>query len=281
MANDILDKIKENDRNQIKYYRNLETASEIALNIIAFANVGGGVLVFGVKDNYTSLEIKGIGRDYKVENVLKELQTQCDKNIYEISIYNENSKRIIVIEVRGLKRKETFNGRRYIMDKNMQPIVIKEKIFISHSSKDKKYGYALVKLLRGLGLERNQIIFTSDDDYGIPIDLNIFEYLKTQINNGAFMIYLLSNDYYDSVACLNEMGAAWVIQNDYTVIGIPGFDFNDSKFSSGAIDPRRIGFTLDNKKRLVEFKNKISERFELKVDEADWNRILEDHIASV
>ncbi len=38
------------------------------------------------------------------------------------------------------------------------------------------------------------------------------------------MIYHLSDNYYDSVACLNEMGAAWVVQNDYTVVGIPGFD---------------------------------------------------------
>lgn len=279
MENTVLDKIKNNNRNQIKYYRILETASEIALNITALANSGGGFIVFGVKDNHTYLEIKGIGLDYKANKVLRELQKYCDKNIYKISFYKENSKMMIIIEVRGVKRKALFNGRRYIMDENMHPVIIKEKIFISHSSKDKRYGDALVKLLRGLGLERNQIIFTSDDDYGIPIDMNIFEYLKNQINEGAYMIYLLSNDYYGSVACLNEMGAAWVVQNDYTVIGIPDFHFDEPKFSSGAIDPRRIGFRLDNKKRLVEFKNKILDRFELKVDEADWNRIFDEHFA--
>ncbi|MBJ8090517.1 TIR domain-containing protein [Bacillus cereus] len=281
MENIILDKINKNNRNQIKYYRTLETASEIALNITALANAGGGFIVFGVKDNYTYLEIKGIGIDYNAKKILNELQLYCDKNIYKVSLYNEKRKMLIAIEVKGLKSKTVFNGRRYIMDQNMQPVIIKEKIFISHSSKDKKYGEALVKFLRGLGLQRNQIIFTSDDDYGIPLDMNIFEYLKAQINEGAYMIYLLSNNYYDSVACLNEMGAAWVVQNDYTVIGIPDFSFDNPKFSSGAIDPRRIGFTLDNKKRLVEFKNKILDRFQLEVDEADWNRILDEHIVSL
>ncbi|HDX9494787.1 TIR domain-containing protein [Bacillus thuringiensis] len=281
MENIILDKINKNNRNQIKYYRTLETASEIALNITALANAGGGFIVFGVKDNYTYLEIKGIGIDYNTKKILNELQLYCDKNIYKVSLYNEKRKMLIAIEVKGLKSKTVFNGRRYIMDQNMQPVIIKEKIFISHSSKDKKYGEALVKFLRGLGLQRNQIIFTSDDDYGIPLDMNIFEYLKAQINEGAYMIYLLSNNYYDSVACLNEMGAAWVVQNDYTVIGIPDFSFDNPKFSSGAIDPRRIGFTLDNKKRLVEFKNKILDRFQLQVDEADWNRILDEHIVSL
>ena len=30
------------------------------------------------------------------------------------------------------------------------------------------------------------------------------------------MLYLLSNNYYNSIACLNEMGAAWVKQNRYS-----------------------------------------------------------------
>jgi hypothetical protein len=72
-----------------------------------------------------------------------------------------------------------------------------------------------------------------------------------------------------------------LVQNDYTVIGIPDFNFDNPKFSNGAIDPRRIGFTIDNRKRIVEFKNRILERFQLKVDEADWNRILEEHTASL
>lgn len=154
----------------------------------------------------------------------------------------------------------------------------KQVIFISHRSEDKKYGLALVSLLRGLGLQRKQIVFTSDDDYGIPIGMNIFDYLRSQIGNGAYMIYLLSENYYESVPCLNEMGAAWVVQNDYTVIGVPGFNFDNPKFSEGAIDPRRIGFTLDNRKRLVEFKNIILDKFQLQVDEADWNSLLEKHI---
>ncbi|MGN0245845.1 MAG: hypothetical protein ACI4DK_07760 [Lachnospiraceae bacterium] len=43
------------------------------------------------------------------------------------------------------------------------------KIFISHSSKDKIYGDLLVELLKGLGLRRDEIIYTSNDLYGIPL----------------------------------------------------------------------------------------------------------------
>lgn len=87
------------------------------------------------------------------------------------------------------------------------------KIFISHSSKDKEYGEVLVKLLLGIGIKGSQILFTSNPDYGIPTGENIFEYLKNQIHNDAHMLYLLSDHYYDNVVCMNEMGAAWVMQH--------------------------------------------------------------------
>lgn len=97
------------------------------------------------------------------------------------------------------------------------------KIFISHSSIDREYGEVLVKLLLGIGVKGSQIIFTSDADYGIPTGENIFKYLKNQIHNDAHMLYLLSDHYYDNVVCMNEMGAAWVMQKTYHMLMFPGF----------------------------------------------------------
>ncbi|MDF2883074.1 MAG: hypothetical protein K0R54_3631 [Clostridiaceae bacterium] len=283
MEKDVLKKIKTNDRNQIKYYRTLVSADEIALNISALANSGGGNIIFGVKDNYSYLEIKGIASDYKLIDILNNIKIHLNGNdIFQAEILkNEEGKVILNVKVNEVKRKIAFKERIYIMSEDMNPIKIKEKIFISHSSVDRKYGEALVKLLRGLGFQRQQIIFTSNDDYGIPIDTNIFDYLKSQINDGVYMIYLLSDNYYKSVACLNEMGAAWIVQNEYTVIGVPDFNFNNPKFSEGAIDPRRIGFNIDNRKRIVEFKNKLLDRFELSIDEVDWNNLLDEYLNTI
>ncbi|GCD12255.1 toll/interleukin-1 receptor domain-containing protein [Clostridium tagluense] len=167
------------------------------------------------------------------------------------------------------------------MGENIQQVRKANKIFISHSSEDSHFGKAIVQLLRGLGLKRDQIVFTSDDDYGIPLDDNIFEYLKKQITNGVYILYLLSDNYYDSVACLNEMGAAWIVQNQYTIIGIPGFQFSNTKFSGGAIDPRKIGFTMDNTKRVIEFKNNILNQFDLSIDEMDWMEVYKKYCDTV
>lgn len=61
------------------------------------------------------------------------------------------------------------------------------EIFISHSSKDKKFGYALVKLLCDLGINRRKIIFTSNNEFGIPKGENIFKLLKYKLTSKPYV----------------------------------------------------------------------------------------------
>lgn len=135
------------------------------------------------------------------------------------------------------------------------------KIFISHSSANKEYGNLLVELLRGVGIKEDEIIFTSNIAYGIPIGENIFNWLKSQISEKPFVIYLLSKEYYSSIACLNEMGAAWVIENEHAMLFTPNFDLSSKEFQNGAIDPREIGFFIDDEERLFSFIQHLEKYF--------------------
>jgi hypothetical protein len=137
------------------------------------------------------------------------------------------------------------------------------KIFISHSSRNKFYGDRLVELLRSVGLKENEIIFTSNTAYGIPVSQNIFNWLKSQITEKPFVIYLLSEEYYQSIACLNEMGAAWIIENKHAAIFTPNFNLSSKEFQSGALDPREIGFYINDEERILSFLQLISEDFEI------------------
>lgn len=128
---------------------------------------------------------------------------------------------------------------------NMDGANIK-RIFISHASKDRPFGDAVVSLLRGIGLAQNQIIYTSDPNYGIPPGQNIFDFLRDQINNDTYMIYLLSNNYYNSVVCLNEMGAAWVRQTDAQMLLLPGFDTSDPKFQASVSNSHKLAARMDD-----------------------------------
>lgn len=137
------------------------------------------------------------------------------------------------------------------------------KIFISHSSDNGAYGNALVELLRSLGIRENEVIFTSNIAYGIPLGENIFHWLKKQIKEKPYVIYLLSPSYYSSIACLNEMGAAWIVENDHTVIFTPDFKIDSREFQSGALDPREIGFFINNEERLISFIELLRKSFEI------------------
>lgn len=140
------------------------------------------------------------------------------------------------------------------------------KIFISHSSLDKDYVSSLVELLEGIGLNESQIFCSSIPGFDIPLNEDIYDYLKLQFDSYSLhVIYILSDNYYNSVACMNEMGAAWILQNKYTTILLPGFAFKEIE---GAINPRQIGLKLDNeesdvKNRLGQLKSDIIEEFKL------------------
>lgn len=140
------------------------------------------------------------------------------------------------------------------------------KIFISHSSKDEKYVSSLVELLCNIGLNAEHIFCSSVPGYGIPLDHDIYDFLKLQFQeHDLHVFFILSNNYYDSPACLNEMGATWILQTNYTSILLPGFEFREI---DGAINPRKIAIKLDGaqddlKEKLGQLKDNLIAEFGL------------------
>ncbi|WP_235425205.1 toll/interleukin-1 receptor domain-containing protein, partial [Heyndrickxia ginsengihumi] len=131
-----------------------------------------------------------------------------------------------------------------------------DTIFISHAHKDKEYVEELVKIIKVTRIEEKdvKIICTSVPGYGVPGDENIYEFLSEKLRGNAWVIYLLSNNYYDSAACLNEMGATWVLKKRYSTFVTPNFKFEDIR---GAIDIAKNAFKLDERARVNDFKKPI------------------------
>jgi hypothetical protein len=59
------------------------------------------------------------------------------------------------------------------------------------------------------------------------------------------------------------MGAAWIIENEHAAIFTPNFDLSSKEFQSGALDPREIGFYINDEERILSFIQLLSENFEL------------------
>lgn len=262
------------------YYKNIESVVEISKSIVALSNTNGGDIIFGIDTSNNRFLLSGISSDANIDARIESVSQILSKVNYVFLKFGDSSNKFLGIHVHKSVLPIYHEGKKYIL-KNGNILLDPPKIFISHSSQDKLYGDVLVRLLRELGLTRNQIIFTSDSNYGIPIGTNIFDHLRKQIGEYSHIIYLLSENYYGSIPCLNEMGAAWMIQNEYDVIGIPTFSFSNPKFSEGAIDPRKIGFLLDDRTRVTEFVVKILNKFHLtQIDNMESNRIVNDVIDS-
>jgi len=133
-------------------------------------------------------------------------------------------------------------------DKNPKNIMTSESnpvFFISHKSKDKDFGNIIRQLLLNIGVKNNQIIFTSNSMNKIPFGEDIFEYLRKKITQNTYVIYLISDDYFNSSACLNEMGAAWVMQTDNARLFLPDFNFRNTSYLDSCIYYPKMGVSLN------------------------------------
>lgn len=180
---------------------------------------------------------------------------------------------------------DSYNFNNYETLKSPNSPQCEPKVFISHRSSDKKYGHALEKLICGIGVKNNQLIYTSHPLHKIPLDANIYDFLRDNINNNVFVIILWSNEYLESAACLNEMGAAWVAQTDYTNIYTPDFSFGNPKYHECAVDTRKMGAILNGdahcKANIIELRDKILDIFTLKVDDQTWTYLLDQFILDI
>ena len=82
---------------------------------------------------------------------------------------------------------------------------------------------------------------------------------------------------------MNEMGAAWVLKNQYTSVLLPNFEYKEIK---GAANPNKIGIKLDDeeellKKRLGELKDIISKNFGISVPDIRWENKRDAFISTV
>lgn len=155
-------------------------------------------------------------------------------------------------------------------DENIEKTKNNPIFFISHRSIDATFGNVVRQLLLNIGIKNNQIIFTSNPMNKIPLNENIFEYLRKRIDQNTYIIYLISDDYFDSAACLNEMGAAWVMQSDNTQLFLPNFNFHNTVYLDSCIPKSEMGISLNGdshcKQGLISMVQKITEIANLDID---------------
>lgn len=157
------------------------------------------------------------------------------------------------------------------------------KLFISHAGRDADIVRKFVDLLLKIGMREEDMFCSSVEGIDIPIQQNIYDYLRNLLNSEKIhVVFMLSDNYYQSPACLNEMGAAWVKRTDYTTFLLPGFEYKDIE---GAVDPRGMSIKLDDdelkvKNRLGQFKNQLMQNFGFSVSDIRWEQCRDEFLVS-
>lgn len=130
------------------------------------------------------------------------------------------------------------------------------KVFISHSSDDKELILSFIKrvLILGLGLPKDDIVFTSDENYGIEPGGDIPQYIKRNIAHANVVLIMISHGYKKSEVCLNEMGAAWALDRNIIQVLLPDADFDDL----GWLINLKKAIRLNDKKQLISLTRKIA-----------------------
>lgn len=145
------------------------------------------------------------------------------------------------------------------------------KVFISHSHKDGIIATALVELLIKLGLDNKKILASSSPKTQLHAGAPLYAELRAALSNkNTLVVFLLSDHFYSSTVCMNEMGAAWVTGLKSYFMVLPGFSFD--KVEGVILENSPIGISLSsfndsNKTRLEEMCAEIVRRYSLSYNE--------------
>jgi hypothetical protein len=106
-----------------------------------------------------------------------------------------------------------------------------KKLFISHASKDKPLVDRFVDLIldNGCNVDRNDIYYTSDLDMGIKPGKDFIADIKRNMTESSIIILMISPNFYNSVFCLGEVGATWMLDIDTFPIVVPEFKLREVK----------------------------------------------------
>lgn len=132
-------------------------------------------------------------------------------------------------------------------------------IFISHRSTDKAVADMLLDFFIGCGVPREAVFCSSLP--GNDVKEKISKEVKAALATSTINIAILSNDYYESVYCLNEAGILWFL-DDKLVVPIAVPEITADKMI-GFLDSDYKLRRLDNESDITYLLDAVTERLEV------------------
>lgn len=155
-----------------------------------------------------------------------------------------------------------------------------KRIFISHSSKDKKLVKDFVNhiLCLGIGVNPDDIFCTSIEDLGIKNGKDIRKHIHDNIRSAEYSFLMISDNYKASEICINEMGAVWAYDANVRLYMLPGATVD----KIGWLCDARQAQNLSDAVALDQLYKEMRLHFGIVPDNFEhWSRIREEFVGRV
>lgn len=194
---DIIQAIRNNDRNKKVYIHPALPPEKAAKYISAFANEDGGDIVLGVDDDGQKLRVKNYSIPFNLEKVLEFLNVKvnCKTEFFQLG---EN--KLIFISVDKSNDLVSVNDVPYIFNQNDELVEMKKKkVFLSYCHDDTILANTVED-----SLNKHNEISVSRDINILQYRDDLDEYMKT-IRSHDFIVSIVTSKYLKSLNCMYEI----------------------------------------------------------------------------
>jgi len=227
----------------------------------------------------TNLTILGT-EQYEIEHNLMKAKVQLNGDLMSQKVYSHFGTNVTDTFTKckgwGSSKQLKSETQNSIMD-----IIKNGKIFISHSAADSKIVQLFTEhiLEIGLGLKAKEDIFNiSIEDSGIFSGEKFKDRIENELKGSKAVIQIITENYKKSEACMNEMGAAWILNTKVIPFILNPISFNSVGFIHNTTQLLKLDSKVDLKKFVANFKGDL---FPSNYNDSKLDRKIDEFLESI
>lgn len=194
---EIIQAIRDGDRNNKKYIHPVLTPEKAAKYISAFSNGSGGDIILGIHDDGQTLRVKNYSVPFQVENALKLLNINVN---YKFETFRFEGKKLCYISIDKSMDLVKVNDIPYKINLDGELVEMKIKtVFLSYCHADADLANIVEE-----SLNKHVDISVSRDINVTQYRDDLDEFMKT-IRNHDFVVSIVTSKYLESLNCMYEI----------------------------------------------------------------------------
>lgn len=250
----ILDRVRNNSRENIAYIYPMKSEEEIAKYISAFSNGDGGIILFGIKDTGTTVETKGYNLQLEKERIMVFVDKHAEFTTHDMVIDDKKLKYIIV---KASDRAVYSNEKAYLMDANNISLIKinKSKLFLSYCQKDT----CIADIVDDILSKELQFTKITRDIRDTEYKDGFTDFMKS-IEEHDFVLTLVSDAYLKSRNCMYEVMQTLKTNNFQKKLHFVVISNNDKCYYKTKEDIQANIYTTDGQLEYIAYwQNKYDE----------------------